>query len=69
MLSQMPRNSAFGMCSSVRKLGFATQRAELLVPQGRRACTERLSEGAVLCHPRSDATTTDARPAAGGVRG
>jgi hypothetical protein len=42
------------MCSSVRNLGLATQRAELLVPPGRRACAERLGEGAVLCHARVD---------------
>ena len=33
--ARKPRTTAFGMCSSVRKLGLATQRAELLVPQGR----------------------------------
>jgi hypothetical protein len=52
--ARRPVDTAFGRCSSVRNLTLVTQRAELLVPQGRRARAEGLNEGLVLGHARVD---------------
>lgn len=52
--ARSPRATAFGMCSSVRNLTLATQRAESLVASGWRARAKRFGEGAILCHARVD---------------